>query len=105
MVQLARVHALQSGSMALSTHSRIAAAANAGVIDEGTAADLGDAFELMSYRRLHHQVAQARAGERPDNHLAPGDLTERDRRHLKDAFGIVRSAQQQLANRLSLGYD
>ena len=105
VVQLARVHALQSGSMALSTHSRIAAAANAGVIDEGTAADLGDAFELLSYRRLHHQVAQARAGERPDNHLAPGDLSERDRRHLKDAFGIVRSAQQQLANRLSLGYE
>ena len=105
VVQLARVHALQSGSMALSTHSRLAAAANAGVIDEGTAADLGDAFELMSYCRLHHQVAQARAGERPDNHLAPGDLTERDRRHLKDAFGIVRSAQQQLANRLSLGYE
>ena len=105
VVQLARVHALQSGSMALSTHSRIAAAAHARVIDEGTAADLGDAFELMSYRRLHHQVAQARAGERPDNHLAPGDLSERDRRHLKDAFGIVRSAQQQLANRLSLGYE
>jgi len=105
VVQLARVHALQSGSMALSTHSRVAAAANAGVIDEGAAADLGDAFELMSYCRLHHQVAQARAGERPDNHLAPGDLTERDRRHLKDAFGIVRSAQQQLANRLTLGYE
>ena len=75
------------------------------MIDEETAADLADALELMSYRRMYHQVAQARAGERPDNHLAPGDLTERERRHLKDAFGIVRSAQQQLANRLGLGYD
>ncbi len=105
LVQLARVHALRSGSTALPTHSRIAAAADAGVIDEATAADLADALELMSYRRLYHQVAQARAGERPDNHLAPGDLTDRQRRHLKDAFGIVRSAQQQLANRLGPGFD
>ena len=105
VVQLARVHALRSGSTALPTHSRIADAADAGLIDEETAADLADALELMSYRRMYHQVAQARAGERPDNHLAPSDLTERERRHLKDAFGIVRSAQQQLANRLSLGFD
>ena len=104
VVQLARVHALRAGSTALPTHSRIAAAADAGVIDKETAADLADALELMSYRRLHHQVAQARAGERPDNYLAPGDLTDRQRRHLKDAFGIVRSAQQQLASRLGPGY-
>lgn len=105
VVQLARVYALRSGATALSTRSRLAAAAKAGVIDEETATDLSDALELMSYRRLHHQVAQARAGKRPDNHLAPADLTDRQRRHLKDAFGIVRAAQQRLATRLGPGYD
>jgi len=105
VVQLARTYALQSGSSALSTRSRLAAAAEAGVIDQDTATDLSDALELMSYRRLHHQVAQTHAGKRPDNYLAPADLTERQRRHLKDAFGIVRSAQQRLANRLGPGYE
>jgi CBS domain-containing protein len=105
VVQVARMYALQSGSTALSTRDRLAAAADAGVIDRDSATDLTDALELMSYRRLHHQVAQARAGQRPDNHLAPGDLTDRQRRHLKDAFGIVRSAQQRLGSRLGPGYE
>ena len=104
VVQLARVYALRAGSAALSTRSRIAAAEEAGVLDAKTAADLRDALELMSYRRLHHQVGQFRAGVRPDNHIAPADLTDRQRRHLKDAFAIVRSAQHQMANRLEPGY-
>jgi CBS domain-containing protein len=104
VVQLARVHALRAGSTALSTRGRISAAEEAGILDPGTAADLRDAMELMSYRRLHHQTSQLRAGDRPDNHIAPADLTDRQRRHLKDAFAIVRSAQQQLAHRLEPGY-
>jgi CBS domain-containing protein len=104
VVQLARVYALRAGSTALSTRSRLAAAEGAGVLDERVAADLRDALELMSYRRLHHQVSQFRAGARPDNHIAPEDLTDRQRRHLKDAFAIVRSAQHQMANRLEPGY-
>ncbi|MCY7402584.1 MAG: DUF294 nucleotidyltransferase-like domain-containing protein [Nocardioides sp.] len=104
VVQLARVQALRAGSTALSTRARITDAQERGVLDERTAEDLLDALELMSYRRLHHQVSQARAGVRPDNKLAPADLTERQRQHLKDAFTIVRSAQQQLARRLDPGY-
>jgi len=104
VVQLARVHALHAGSSALSTRRRIAAAADAGMIGEDTEADLLDALELMSYRRLYHQVAQVRAGEQPNNHIAPSDLTDRQRRHLKDAFAIVRSAQQKMADRLGPGY-
>lgn len=104
VVQLARVHALRAGSTALTTRARLAAAAEAGVLHQETAADLRDALELMSYRRLRHQVEQVRAGGRPDNHIAPAELTDRQRRNLKDAFAIVRSAQQQLANRLEPGY-
>ncbi len=105
VVQLARVHALRAGSTALSTRNRLAAAQKAGILDEGDAGDLRDALELMSYRRLHHQIAQVRTGARADNHIAPTDLTERQRRHLKDAFAIVRSAQQRLAARLTPGFD
>ena len=105
VVQLARVHALQARSAALSTRGRLTAAAEAGIIDSGMAADLFDAVELMSYLRLHHQSAQARLGQPPDNHLAPADLTERQRRHLKDAFEIVRSAQQHLSRHLPPGFE
>ena len=90
VVQLARIHALKAGSPALSTRRRLDAAATAGILDAATARELGDALELMSYLRLHHQAAQARAGQLPDNNVAPADLTQRQRRHLRDAFEIVR---------------
>ncbi|WP_416955302.1 putative nucleotidyltransferase substrate binding domain-containing protein [Nocardioides sp. T5] len=105
VVQLARIHALRSGSPALSTRRRLAAAATAGTMDRDTATELTDALELMSYLRLHHQAAQARSGLTPDNFLRPADLTQRQRRHLRDAFEIVRSAQQSLSSHLPPGFE
>lgn len=104
VVQLARIHALRAGSPALSTRRRLTAAAAAGLLDREMAAELGDALELMSYLRLHHQASQARVGQRPDNNVAPANLTQRQRRHLRDAFEIVRTAQQNLAGRLPPGF-
>jgi CBS domain-containing protein len=104
VVQLARVYALRAGVDAVPTRARLEAAAGAGVVDPGTAQDLRDAFELMSYRRLHHQVEQLRAGDPPDNGLDPSRLTDRQRRHLKDAFAIVRAAQQRMSSLLQPGY-
>lgn len=104
VVQLARIQALRVGSTALSTTSRLAAAQEGGLLDEGTAEDLRIALELMSYLRLHHQLRQARARHVPDNQVAPRDLTDRQRRDLKDAFAVVRGAQQQLSTRLSSGF-
>jgi CBS domain-containing protein len=104
VVQLARVHALRAGSSALATRERLEAAVAGGVLDTETAADLRDALELMSYRRLRHQVHQLRDGQRPDNRISPGDLTDRQRRHLRDAFAIVRAAQHQTEHRLGPGF-
>lgn len=100
VVQLARVHALRAGSTALATRVRLDAAAARGGLPAQTATDLVDAFELMSYLRLRHQARQVRAGDRPDNHLNPHDLGSLDRRNLRDAFQIVRSAQHGLTARL-----
>jgi CBS domain-containing protein len=104
VVQLARVHALRAGSSAVPTRSRLEAAVAANVLDPETATDLRDALELMNYRRLRHQVDQLRAGRRPDNRIAPRDLTDRQRRHLRDAFAIVRAAQHQTEHRLGPGF-
>ena len=46
--------------------------------------------------RLRHQAQQVRAGQEPDNHLAPSLLSRGDPKHLRDAFGIIRSAQTAL---------
>lgn len=104
VVQMGRVMALRAGSGAVGTLDRIEAAVDAGTIDRSLADDLGAALELMGHLRVRHQADQLRAGERPDNHLAPAGLSDRERRHLRDAFGIVRSAQQHLAQLVGPGY-
>ena len=37
------------------------------------------------------------AGQRPDNHVSPDSLSSLERKHLRDAFGIIRRMQQALA--------
>ena len=98
VVELARVHALATGAEAVGTQARIAAAVSAGVMNARRGEDLRDAFEFISYVRLRHQAAQVRAGLPPDNHVQPDDLSTFDKRHLREAFGIVRSAQSTLAS-------
>lgn len=100
IVQLARVQALRASSTALGTGARLAAARSAGLLSAEAATDLTDALELLSYLRLRHQAGRVAAGEAPDNHLDPRELGSLDRRHLRDAFAIVRTAQQGLSSRL-----
>ncbi|HNQ07953.1 MAG TPA: putative nucleotidyltransferase substrate binding domain-containing protein, partial [Tetrasphaera sp.] len=68
----------------------------AGRMDAGRGADLRDAFEFISYVRFRHQAARVRAGQAPDNRLSPDELSSFDKRHLREAFAIVRSAQSTL---------
>jgi CBS domain-containing protein len=104
VVELARVHALAVGSPAVNTRSRIEAARAAGVFGDERADDLRDAFEFISYVRLRHQAAQVRQGAPTDNFVSPDDLSSFDKRHLREAFAIVRAAQSALAHRYPLQY-
>ena len=90
VVELARVHALSIGSPAVNTQARIEAVRRAGVLGDERAHDLRDAFEFISYVRLRHQAAQVRRGDPTDNFVAPDDLSGFDKRHLREAFAIVR---------------
>ncbi|GAB4075581.1 DUF294 nucleotidyltransferase-like domain-containing protein [Nostocoides australiense] len=96
VVDLARVHALALGLPARNTDERIAGAVAAKVMGAARGADLRDAFEFISYVRMSHQAAQVKAGTPPDNHISPDELSSFDKRHLREAFGIVRSAQSTL---------
>lgn len=104
VVELARVHSLSVGSPAVNTQARIEAVREAGVLGDDRADDLRDAFEFISYVRLRHQAAQVRAGLPVDNYVAPDTLSSFDKRHLREAFAIVRSAQSALGHRYPMQY-
>lgn len=98
VVQMARLYAIAAGVDATDTASRLRAAAGQSVSAQG-AADLLDAYEYLSDLAMRHQVQQLRAGERPDYHIDPKRLPERDRAALRDAFGVIKSQQAALAQK------
>ncbi len=99
IVDLARVYALDGAIEAVNTRERLLAARQAGALSEHAAADLVDAFDLISRIRLEHQARQVREGKKPDNFLPPSTLSAMERKHLKDAFGVVKSSQASLRSR------
>jgi CBS domain-containing protein len=96
IVDLARIYAIIARSEAVGTRERIAAGAEAGAVSRKGALELRDAWDVISAARLRHQAAQVRAGGAPDNFMAPGALSELERGHLRDAFGVVRTMQAAL---------
>ena len=98
VVDLGRVYALEGGIEAANTRQRLEAARACGVISKSGALDLLDAYDLIAETRLRHQAAQIRAGEEPDNFMAPGTLSELERAHLRDAFMVVKTMQSALGH-------
>ena len=93
VVDLGRVYALIGEFPAVNTRARLEAAAEAGVISASGARDLIEAYDLIAVTRLEHQARRVKAGERPDNFIAPSELSDFERSHLRDAFVVVRTMQ------------
>ena len=99
IVDLARLHALAHGVPAVNTRRRLSQLADRRHLNAGDAADLRDAFSFIAKLRLRHQVDQLARDETPDNFVDPETLSAFDRRHLKDAFRIVKTAQSAIEQR------
>jgi CBS domain-containing protein len=93
VVDLGRVYALIGELPPVNTRARLEAAVEAGVISHSGGTDLIDAYDLIAETRLQHQARRIKAGERPDNFIAPSELSDFDRSHLRDAFVVVRTMQ------------
>lgn len=93
VVDLGRIYALIGQLPAVNTRARLEAATEAGVISASGARDLIEAYDLIAETRLEHQARRVKAGERPDNFIAPSELSDFERSHLRDAFVVVRTMQ------------
>ena len=99
IIDLARIYALAAGHDAVNTHDRLAHAADSGEISPQAVRDLRDALEFLASLRIRHQAQQIAAGHDADNYLVPETLSNFERSQLKDAFGVVKSLQDVLAQR------
>ncbi|MFN7001889.1 MAG: DUF294 nucleotidyltransferase-like domain-containing protein [Roseinatronobacter sp.] len=93
VTDLARVYALRGRISAANTRARLLAAEEQGIISVSGARDLIEAYDLIANLRLENQANLVRMGRKPDNFLAPSDLSDFERSHLRDAFVVVRTMQ------------
>lgn len=94
VADLIRVHALAIGSKAHNSFDRLEDIIAANVLPKGRGQDLRDALELISIVRIRHQAKALEAGEEPNNNVAPDNLSDFERKNLKDAFQILSHAQK-----------
>jgi CBS domain-containing protein len=104
IVDIARIYALAHGVRAVNTQERLSQLADAGGMATDDANDLQDAHAFISTIRLQHQARQIAAGSEPDNYVSPDELSDFNRRHLKDAFKIVGRMQSALEQRYQTGF-
>lgn len=98
VTDLARVYALQGRITHVNTRARLLAAEDAGVISASGARDLVEAYDLIAMLRLQNQADMVRYGREPSNYLAPADLSDFERNHLRDAFVVVRTMQSAIGH-------
>jgi CBS domain-containing protein len=97
VVSIARVAALAAGSRERSSVERLRVAAASGqVIDSDSAHSLAEILPMFLRLRLRAQLAAQAKQETPDNNVALADLSSLDRRHLKEAFVLVKEVQETL---------
>ncbi|MCG7572054.1 DUF294 nucleotidyltransferase-like domain-containing protein [Phaeobacter sp. CNT1-3] len=98
VVDLGRVYALQGEIDQANTRARLEQAAGAGGLSTSGARDLLDAYDLIAENRLSHQARQIQRGEEPDNYMAPSELSDLERSHLRNAFVVIKSLQSALGH-------
>ncbi len=99
IIDMARVYALAAGLAPINTWERLDALAANETLTQASVDDLRDAFEFISMVRLQHQADQIKKGQKPNNYVPPEQLSALERRHLKDAFEVVSTLQESMANR------
>ena len=93
VVDLGRVYALQGRLTDVNTRARLTGAINAGQISASGGRDLIAAYDMIADTRLMHQATLIKRSEAPDNFMAPTDLSDFERSHLRDAFVVIKTMQ------------
>lgn len=98
-VDMIRLFSLEKGIKETSTIERIGALRSRHTILNEYADELEYAFEFIMLLRIHHQFEQLTAGEAPDNFMNPNNLSNLEKKTIKDAFTLISKMQDILVER------
>jgi CBS domain-containing protein len=99
---LARWLAIAVGDVRGSTPERLHTAASADLLTTGEAETLSGAFRDIYELALRHEIAAIRDGEPCTSWIAPRDLDQLTRRHLRDSFRAISAVQAQVQGNWSM---
>ena len=102
IVQGVRSLALRYGVSALSTVERIKHLRQEGILEEGMARELVEAFEILFYLRLSQQLEALTRGEEASNTVTTDHLTKIQRDLLKDSLQIVEQFKKYITRHFGL---
>lgn len=88
-VNFARLMALRHGIEETNTLDRFRMLAENGNISEGFYCDVREAYEFQMQLKLVHQLKMVEAGLTPDSFIEPGELSDLERKTLKEAFAVI----------------
>ncbi|MGB5686343.1 MAG: DUF294 nucleotidyltransferase-like domain-containing protein [Candidatus Electrothrix sp.] len=88
-VNFARILALRYRVRETNTLARLHVLAKENILTETLWAKAVDAYEMQMQLRIIHQLHQLEAEVQPDNHITPDELSELEKRMLRDAFEVI----------------
>jgi len=103
VVDLARIYALSEGISEVNTIERLKRAAGTPSLSKSGADELIDAYEFLGMLRIKHQARQIKNNQPADNFLSPKDISKLEREHLKDAFKVIQTMQNNLQSYYRIG--
>ncbi len=88
-VNFARILALRYSVNETNTLARLHVLADEGHISRDLWSAANAAYEMQMQLRIIHQLNQIDRGEEPDNYIDPGQLSDLEKRMLRDAFEVI----------------
>ncbi len=92
-VDFARVMALRHGVQESNTLERLLVLHQAEHLSKELYTETVEAYEFLMQLRLVHQLRLLEEGKPPNNHINPGELTDLEKKALKEAFAVIHRLQ------------
>ena len=102
-VDFARLFALRHGVKETNTSGRLRLLHERGFISRELFSETIEAYEFIMQLRLVHQLQRLEQELQPDNYISPADLTDLEKKTLKEAFAVIQRLQSVIRYEFRLG--